>query len=711
MEGIVFTIKRIIFYNDENGYAVIEGINETNGSTLTAVCTNMLDPANGMKISAIGDWEVGKYGKQFKISSYKEEVIRSNQALIDYLGGGFFKGIGPASAKKIVNHFNGDTIDIIENYPERLNEVKGIPKKSIKSLLDKWQEHKHILDITLFLKEFKLTNNLILKIYKIYGNNTISVIKNNPYILVDTIDSIGFKKADEIGLKMGIDLYDERRVYAGIKYVLNIVTEDGHTYLTNEELIIKSCEILNVENNVVENELIKLIDNSELIKIDEKIFLPQYYIAECNIATKLRLLNNFKPYVTEHLPKTIEDIERENNFKYNDLQKKAIETALSSNIMILTGGPGTGKTTALKGIIQMLESLDLYIGAAAPTGKASKRMTEVTGLQAQTIHRLLNYNPFYNGYGYDEDNPLLYDVVIIDEISMVNVLLMNSLLKAIMPKTKLILVGDADQLPAIGPGNVLSDCIESGIIPTICLTEIFRQSEDSEIILNAHAINNGKSININNSKPNNNFFFITKNNDEEIADEIMSLVTKRLPKKYKLKPTEIQVLSPMRKFTTVGSNELNNQLKSVINPSEDGIKVGSTLFSVGDKVMQIKNNYDKEVFNGDTGFITNIDTEEKKITVLYDEENSVTYDKSEFDEIVLAYASTIHKSQGSEYPIVIIPVTNSHSRMLQRNLIYTAITRSKDICVLIGQPHMLAYAISNTQYSKRNTYLKELLLN
>lgn len=707
MEGIVFTIKRIIFHNDENGYTVVEGVNELNGNTFTAVCDNMLDPANGLKISAIGEWENSKHGKQFKFSSYKEEIIRSNQALIEYLGGGFFKGIGPASARKIVNCFHSNTIDIIENHPERLNEVKGLPKKSIKSLLDRWQEHKYILDIMLFLKEFKLTNNLIFKIYKIYGNNAISVIQKNPYVLVDTIDSVGFKKVDDIAINMGFDLYDEKRVYAGIKYVLNIMTEDGHTYLTNDELIIKSCEILNVENNVVESTLINLIEDHQLIKIDDKIFLPEYYRAETNIANKLLLLNNFKPYVTEHLPKTIEDIENENNFKFNDLQKKAINTALESNIMILTGGPGTGKTTVLKGIIQMLQSLDLFIGAAAPTGKASKRMTEVTGLYSQTIHRLLDYNP-YQGFGYNEDNPLIYDVVIIDEISMVNVLLMNHLLNAIRPKTKLILVGDADQLPAIGPGNILSDCIESKIIPTICLKEIFRQAEDSEIILNAHAINNGKSININNGKPNNNFFFITRNNDDIIGDEIISLVTDRLPKKYKVKPTEIQVLSPMRKFTNVGSDELNRKLQTIINPIQDGVKVGQNIFKVGDKVMQIKNNYDKEIFNGDTGFITNVDTMERIVEVDYDG-NKVIYDKSELDEIVLAYASTIHKSQGSEYPIVIIPVSNSHSRMLQRNLIYTAITRSKEICILIGQPNMLAYAINNTHYAKRNTYLKELL--
>jgi exodeoxyribonuclease V alpha subunit len=353
--------------------------------------------------------------------------------------------------------------------------------------------------------------------------------------------------------------------------------------------------------------------------------------------------------------------------------------------------------------------MSLSIGAAAPTGKASKRMSEVTGLNAKTIHRLLDYNPYY-GYGYNEENPLPYDVIIIDEMSMVNVLLMNVLLKAISPSTKLILVGDVDQLPSIGAGNVLSDCIESNLIPTIRLTEIFRQEEDSEIILKAHAINNGKQIVINNSKPNNNFFVINRCDNDSISNEIISLVTERLPKKYKVAPTDIQVLSPMRKYTSVGVDELNNKLQELLNNNIDGITVGKTIFKLGDKVMQTKNNYDKEVFNGDVGFITDINLSEKTITVDYDD-NVVEYDKTDMDELVLAYVSTIHKSQGSEYPIVIIPITKSHYNMLQRNLIYTGITRSKEICILVGQPDMLSYAIGNTKYSVRNTYLKELLMN
>jgi exodeoxyribonuclease V alpha subunit len=432
-------------------------------------------------------------------------------------------------------------------------------------------------------------------------------------------------------------------------------------------------------------------------------------MAENSIAHKLMEINNHKNNTLYNVNKTIEDVEIENGFKYNNLQREAIRMALSSNLMILTGGPGTGKTTALKGIIQMFKSMNLSIGAAAPTGKASKRMSEVTGLNAKTIHRLLDYNPYY-GYGYNEENPLPYDVIIIDEMSMVNVLLMNVLLKAISPSTKLILVGDVDQLPSIGAGNVLSDCIESNLIPTIRLTEIFRQEEDSEIILKAHAINNGKQIVINNSKPNNNFFVINRCDNDSISNEIISLVTERLPKKYKVAPTDIQVLSPMRKYTSVGVDELNNKLQELLNNNIDGITVGKTVFKLGDKVMQTKNNYDKEVFNGDVGFITDINLSEKTITVDYDD-NVVEYDKTDMDELVLAYVSTIHKSQGSEYPIVIIPITKSHYNMLQRNLIYTGITRSKEVCILVGQPDMLSYAIGNTKYSVRNTYLKELLMN
>ena len=708
MDTLTFTIESIRYHNKDNGYTVIEAKNEKTLKTFTAVGTNMLDPAIGMKISAAGDWTKNDYGKQFKFTDYTEEDFNSNQGLINYLGGGFFKGIGPAIAKKIVDYFGDETVNVIENEPERLSEVKRVSNKIIDSLTSKWKEHKCVFDIMLFFKEYNFSNSLILKIYRKYDRDAVSIIKNNPYVMVEDIDGIGFKKADDIALNMGFDKCDEKRIYAGIKYVLTLATEDGHTFLYYDTLLDETRKILGVNDSITINVLTDLINDGEIIKIDEKIFLTQFYRAEKNVAEKILAINDFKPYKTENLPKTIEDIEKENGVKFNELQRKAIKLSLESNIMILTGGPGTGKTTTLSGIIQILKSLGMHIGAAAPTGKAAKRMTEVTGLNAKTIHRLLIYNP-YSGYNYNDDNPLPYDVIIIDEISMVNILLMNSLLEAITPGTKLILVGDADQLPAIGPGNVLADCIESKIIPTVCLTEIFRQAEDSEIILNAHAINNGKPIKVSNKKPNNNFFFITKGDMDSISDEIMSLVTTRLPNKYGVQPTDIQVLTPMRKYTPVGSDELNHKLQEAINPSEGGITFGKTTFKVGDKVMQLKNNYLKEVFNGDTGYITNIDTEERTIKVEYDDQ-TVEYDSSEFDEITLAYATTIHKSQGSEYSIVIIPITEAHHRMLQRNLIYTAVTRSKDVCILIGNPEMFKYAVNNTQYSVRNTYLKDLLL-
>ena len=708
MDTLTFTIESIRYHNKDNGYTVIEAKNEKTLKTFTAVGTNMLDPAIGMKISAAGDWTKNDYGKQFKFTDYTEEDFNSNQGLINYLGGGFFKGIGPAIAKKIVDYFGDETVNVIENEPERLSEVKRVSNKIIDSLTSKWKEHKCVFDIMLFFKEYNFSNSLILKIYRKYDRDAVSIIKNNPYVMVEDIDGIGFKKADDIALNMGFDKCDEKRIYAGIKYVLTLATEDGHTFLYYDTLLNETRKILGVNDSITINVLTDLINDGEIIKIDEKIFLTQFYRAEKNVAEKILAINDFKPYKTENLPKTIEDIEKENGVNFNELQRKAINLSLESNIMILTGGPGTGKTTTLSGIIQILKSLGMHIGAAAPTGKAAKRMTEVTGLNAKTIHRLLVYNP-YSGYNYNDDNPLPYDVIIIDEISMVNILLMNSLLEAITPGTKLILVGDADQLPAIGPGNVLADCIESKIIPTVCLTEIFRQAEDSEIILNAHAINNGKPIKVSNKKPNNNFFFITKGDMDSISDEIMSLVTTRLPNKYGVQPTDIQVLTPMRKYTPVGSDELNHKLQEAINPSEGGITFGKTTFKVGDKVMQLKNNYLKEVFNGDTGYITNIDTEERTIKVEYDDQ-TVEYDSSEFDEITLAYATTIHKSQGSEYSIVIIPITEAHHRMLQRNLIYTAVTRSKDVCILIGNPEMFKYAVNNTQYSVRNTYLKNFLL-
>ena len=709
MEGIAFTIKNIRYHNDDNGYTVMDAADDATGSVFTAVCNNMFLPSKGQKFVAAGDWVNGRYGKEFRISTYKEEELKTRSAIAEYLSSGLFKGIGPALAKKIVDHFGEDTIEIIENNPERLSEIKGLSKNKIETLTTVWKEKKCISDIMIFFKEYGLTTNLILKIYKQYGCGAINIISNNPYVMIDDIEYIGFKKADEIAMKMGFAIDDNRRIYAGVKFVLNASTEDGHTFLYFNELVTKACDMLTVNESIVKAAVHILINDGELVDINNKIFLLPFYMAENSIAHKLMEINNHKNNTLYNVNKTIEDVEVENGFKYNNLQREAIRMALSSNLMILTGGPGTGKTTALKGIIQMFKSMNLSIGAAAPTGKASKRMSEVTGLNAKTIHRLLDYNPYY-GYGYNEENPLPYDVIIIDEMSMVNVLLMNVLLKAISPSTKLILVGDVDQLPSIGAGNVLSDCIESNLIPTIRLTEIFRQEEDSEIILKAHAINNGKQIVINNSKPNNNFFVINRCDNDSISNEIISLVTERLPKKYNVAPTDIQVLSPMRKYTSVGVDELNNKLQELLNNNIDGITVGKTVFKLGDKVMQTKNNYDKEVFNGDVGFITDINLSEKTITVDYDD-NVVLYDKTDMDELVLAYVSTIHKSQGSEYPIVIIPITKSHYNMLQRNLIYTGITRSKEICILVGQPDMLSYAIGNTKYSVRNTYLKELLMN
>ena len=709
MEEIAFTIKNIRYHNDDSGYTVMEAADDVTGKIFTAVCNNMFLPSKGQKFFASGDWVNGRYGKEFRISSYKDEELKTRSAIAEYLSSGLFKGIGPALSKKIVDHFGEDTIEIIENNPERLSEVKGLSKNKIETLTTVWKEKKCISDIIIFFKEYGLTTNLILKIYKQYGCDVIKIISNNPYVMIDDIEYIGFKKADEIAMKMGFAIDDYRRIYAGVKFVLNASTEDGHTFLYFNELVTKACDMLTVNENIVKSTIHTLINDGELVNVDNKVFLLTLYMAENSIAHKLMELNNHKNKTLYNVNKTIDDVEIENGFKYNNLQREAIRMALSSNLMILTGGPGTGKTTALKGIIQMFKSMNLSIGAAAPTGKASKRMSEVTGLNAKTIHRLLDYNPYY-GYGYNEEIPLPYDVIIIDEMSMVNVLLMNVLLKAISPSTKLILVGDVDQLPSIGAGNVLSDCIESNLIQTIRLTEIFRQEEDSEIILKAHAINNGKQIVINNSKPNNNFFVINRSDNDSISNEIISLVTERLPKKYNVAPTDIQVLSPMRKYTSVGVDELNNKLQILLNNNIDGITVGKTIFKLGDKVMQTKNNYDKEVFNGDVGFITDINLSEKTITVDYDD-NVVIYDKTDMDELVLAYVSTIHKSQGSEYPIVIIPITKSHYNMLQRNLIYTGITRSKEICILVGQPDMLNYAIGNTKYSIRNTYLKELLMN
>ena len=703
-------IKKIVYTNPQNGYTICQAKGGKPAKIFTLVIkSGMIDPQTGVTLNVVGDFSVNpKFGEQFVAESYEEIVPTTKDGIVEYLSCGIFKGIGGKLAQRIVDSFGENTFDIIENHISKLSEVKGITPQKAVSIQETYIDNNAIKEKVSFLRQYGVSMFLILKIYKRYGKKSIEIVSENPYILSKEIDGIGFVKADDIALKLGFERNDPRRIQACIKYVLLNESENGHTYLKKNELLKTTEEYLGISIDCIDSSIKYLVSENELKTENggDFIFDTSTYNAERNVVEKLMALKSFVPYVSMTMP-TIEEIEASVGIKYNEKQKDAIRLASKSNIMVLTGGPGTGKTTTLLGIINMLRSMDMTIAAAAPTGRAAKRMSEVTGMNAMTIHRLLEYKPD-NGYGRNENKPLYQDVIIIDEVSMVNVFLMNNLMKAIKSSSKVIFVGDENQLPCIGPGNILHDIIESGIIPVVTLNEIFRQSEGSRIVLNAHNIINETPVIINNGLKDTDFFFIDVEDYDLTEKTINDLVTKRLPLKYGVKPTDIQVLSPRRKDCKCSANELNKILQTSLNKTTDGVVYGDTIFKIGDKVMQIKNNYEKEVFNGDVGFVDRIDVEDKVVYVNYDG-LIVDYTYTDLDELILAYASTIHKSQGSEYPIVIIPLLPCFSIMLKRNLIYTGITRAKNICVIIGSRKSLYQAIRDNSYVKRNTMMAEWL--
>ena len=706
MEHFNCTVENIIYYNEDNGYTVMDATIDGTKTHITLIATTT-NPLPGVTLYVEGDWKRhSTYGKQFVSTTCNEIMPDTVYGIRKYLGSGLIKGVGPATADKIVDKFGEETPDVIENHPERLKEIPRLGQKKIDELVASWNEQKHMFDIMVFLKSFDISTVYAVKIFKLYGNDAIELLKENPYRLITDIEGIGFVKADAIALKMGYDMTSSKRCQAGIVYTLHQFAEEGNTYVLKSFLSPEVANLLSLTPSLIDDNIDRLVETKELIDEDNKIFLSYFYYAEKYIANKFYSL--LKSYKDKEIINDIQinDIEQHLNIEYNEEQKEAIKTALSSNIMVLTGGPGTGKTTVTRGIITAFRLLNKEILLAAPTGKAADRMSDATGGEAMTIHRLLKYNPKF-GYQHNEDWPLEGDVLILDEVSMVNVELMYNLLKAVPIDMKLVLIGDVDQLPCIGPGNILSDLIKSEMIPVVKLEKIFRQAASSKIITTAHSINHGDIPEIKNKKEDD-LFFMTENNEFNMVEIITDLVKNRLPHKYGLKPTEIQVLTPMKKGP-LGTKNLNDVLQSALN--NDGgneIKFGDTIFREKDKVMQIKNNYDKGVFNGDSGYIQSIDKVTKCVTVIF-RKQIIDYDFSDLDELMLAYAVTVHKSQGSEYPIVVMPLTKAHYVMMKRNLIYTGITRAKSLCVLIGQKQTLYMGINNLDTTKRNTYLKEFL--
>ena len=698
-------IDHITYQNQENGYSVMRVKVKDYKDPVTLV-GNLLDVPVGAVLLCEGDWKMDKrYGNQFVAETWEEVMPAAVYGIEKYLGSGLVKGIGPKFAHLIVEKFGTDTIEIIEDNIERLYEVAGIGKKRVEKIKESWEKQKDIKNVMLFLQQYGVSTAYAAKIYRQYGKESIEKVKDNPYRLADDIWGIGFKTADGIASKMGYENNDIRRCKSGLLYTLNELSNDGHVYAVEEQLVESAKKLLEADEEPIREALKEMLASEDLIEENEAIYLPPFYHSERGTAKKLLSLLLVNTSTLFDGQMDIDAIQKQSGIEYDDVQIAAIKQAIDSKVMVLTGGPGTGKTTTTQGIIAAYKAAGLRILLAAPTGRASKRMSEATGMEAKTIHRLLEYNP-QDGYKRNDENPLEGDALIVDECSMIDIILMYNLMKAIPEHMRLVMVGDIDQLPSVGAGNVLRDIIESEKIPVIRLTRIFRQAQSSRIVMSAHAINQGRFPDISNGM-NTDFFFIKKDDPEQVADEIVKLVRDRLPKAYKQPLCNIQVLTPMQR-SVVGAGNLNTVLQQALNHNTLSLSRGGNTYKLGDRVMQIRNNYDKNVFNGDIGTVEKVNLEDRTLTINFDD-TMMEYEASELDEVVLAYATTIHKSQGSEYPIVVIPVLMTHFVMLQRNLIYTGITRAKKICVLIGQTKALSYAIRNLTVSKRNTLLKERL--
>lgn len=722
MDRLRCIVERITFQNEENGYTVLKG--KAKGyHELVTVVGSMSTVVVGSVLSLQGSWKNDStYGLQFAVQTFEETMPATAYGIEKYLGSGLIKGIGPVFAKKIVNTFGTQTLEIIETDPDRLLEIRGIGNVRVARVKKSWLEQKEIKNIMLFLQSYGVSTSHATKIFRTYGTESVKVVKENPYKLADDIWGIGFVTADGIAEKLGMAKDAEVRMRSGLLYTLNNLSEDGHCFAHTEQLFKAAAGLLDAPVGKLQPVLEQMTRSEDVIVEDQAIYLPLFYFSETATARKIRRLIGAAAKMRVDAEGVIERLQRpeRSGITYDEIQLQAIRTAVTSKFMVLTGGPGTGKTTTTLGIIQAFQASGSRVSCAAPTGRAAKRLSEATGLEAKTIHRLLEFKP-PQGYQRGADNPLEGDVLILDECSMIDIILMHNLLKAVPDEMSIILVGDTDQLPSVGAGNVLNDIIASGVVPVVRLQRIFRQAKGSRIIMNAHRINQGKGIDIANGSASD-FFFLESGTPEEALERILDLVSTRLPSYYQAHPIEdIQVLTPMQRGV-VGAANLNRMLQERLNPVQPGqpghhaggsadkpsLSRAGIEYRLGDKVMQIRNDYDKEVFNGDIGTISQVDLEEQELTITFDG-RKVTYDRSDLDEVVLAYATTIHKSQGSEYPIVVLPFMMTHFVMLQRNLLYTAVTRAKRVLVLVGEKKAIAYAIRNQKPNERNTRLSARL--
>ncbi|MCC8026959.1 MAG: AAA family ATPase [Clostridium sp.] len=753
MATITGFIEKIKFRNEDNGYTVLSVTDQMDGEEVIMV-GNLAYAAEGDMIQATGHMsEHPVYGEQLQIESYEMKTPQDELSMERYLGSGAIKGIGAALAARIVRHFKADTFRIMEEEPERLSEVKGISEKMAMAIAEQVEDKKDMRQAMMFLQNYGITMNLAAKIYQEYGPSLYGIIKENPYRLADDIPGVGFKMADEIAEKVGIFTDSDYRIKAGILYILLQATANGHTYLPQEELFRQASELLKVVPQAMEKHLMDMqIDRKVVVKPSpggSLVYSSQYYYLELNAARMLYDLNIRGDIPEKEIQANLEKIQKEEDISLDQLQERAVYEAVNSGLLVITGGPGTGKTTTINTIIRYFEMECMEILLAAPTGRAAKRMTEATGYEARTIHRMLELVPAgipsgdspnipgggkggqsTAGMHFDrnEENPLDADVIIIDEMSMVDISLMHSLLRAVNVGTRLILVGDVDQLPSVGPGNVLRDIIDSGSFNVVKLTHIFRQAAQSDIIVNAHKINAGEPVDL--AKRSNDFLFIKRDNPESVIGAAITLIQQKLPGYVHAQPLDIQVMTPMRKGA-LGVERLNQVLQNYLNPPDKSKKekeAGGTVYRVGDKVMQIKNNYQMEweirnkygisvdkgagVFNGDVGIIREMNEYAELLTVEFDEGKMIEYSFKQLEELELAYAITIHKSQGSEYPAVIIPMYNGPRMLMTRNLIYTAVTRARSCVCLVGLPDafytMAANCVEQKRYSGLKTRIEEI---
>ena len=729
-------VERIKYRNEDNGYTVLSLISEGEEYTLVGTFQYINE---GEMLEAVGNMtEHPMYGEQLAVESYEIKTPEDTASMERYLGSGAIKGIGPALAVRIVRRFKADTFRMIEEEPERLAEIKGISDKMARSIAEQMSEKKEMRQAMIFLQGYGISMNLAVKIYHEYGPALYGIIKENPYKMADDIPGVGFKIADEIAARVGIFTDSDYRMKSGVMYVLYQSQANGHTYLPKSELLQSASELLKVEAQEIEKHLMDMAMEKKLVmkqgKEDVEVYASQYYYMELNTARMLHDLNLEGSVPEKKIRERLVGIQKEEKVSLDELQIRAVIEAVNRGLLIITGGPGTGKTTTINTILRYFEEEDMEILLAAPTGRAAKRMQEATGYDARTIHRLLELNGVPDEkegnrgmrFERNEENPLEADAVIVDEVSMVDIHLLHALLKAINPGTRLILVGDVDQLPSVGPGNVLKDMIESGRFPVVKLNHIFRQASESDIIVNAHGINKGEKINL--SKRSRDFLFIRRENPDAIISAMITLVQEKLPKYVNASVFDIQVMTPMRKGV-LGVERLNSILQQFLNPPSEEKRekhVGETIFREGDKVMQIKNNYQLEwetvncynipvdkglgVFNGDMGRIEEINSFAETVTVIFDENRKVEYSYKQMEELELAYAVTIHKSQGSEYPAVVVPVFSGPRMLMTRNLIYTAVTRAKSCVCLVGLPDVFQSMVDNAMEQKRYSGLKERIV-